>query len=333
MEKKIVKMSLLLPMLFLAIAPNLYGGTLDPSVIGMFPKDVGEFGYADLSEARGFSWFPQLEAQLVPVSLYGFEQFLEVAQLRQSPSIDEVAWARVTVSNADSDPALSGNGQPVAVATGVFDVDAIQFFLDSHNVSSVQIGNHIFYDSGTGSGASDIFFTVVDWKTIAFGPFKQLKRILRIRDGEEDNLLQNEKMMTQIDKANGDGIFWGVLDSSRVGATIGQLVPEAANFPQSRDLIGKMKELLIVVRASSGIELDFQAASASREDAILVSQLLQAGVLLRRYQTNTENNPTLAQLLDTLRITANGNLLDVSLDLTDDQLISLIEHNTFTGNM
>lgn len=324
---------MLLPLLLVAVAPTLYAGTLDISVIGMFPKDVGEFGCVDLTQARELPWFPQLEAQLVPVSLYGFEQFLGAAQMRQTPSIEEVAWARVIASDADSDRAIAGNGQPVAVAIGEFDADAIQFFLDSRKMPAVHVGDHTLYDSGTASGASDAFFTVVDRKTIAFGPLEQLKRILRVRDGEEDNLLQNEKMMMFIDKANGGGVFWGVLDSSRAGATIRQLVPEAANFSQSNDLIGKMKELLIEVKTSSDIEVDFQTTSPSKEDAIVVTQLLQAGVLLRRYQTSAANNPGLAQLLDTVRIVAEDNLLDVSFELTNDQMVSLIEHNTFTHKM
>jgi hypothetical protein len=94
-----------------------------------------------------------------------------------------------------------------------------------------------------------------------------------------------------------------------------------------------LKELLITVKVPGDIELDFQAESASSSDAILISQLLQAGVLMRRYQTNSENNPEMTKLLDALHISANGNLLDISLELTNDQLTSLVEHNTFSMKM
>lgn len=326
-----MRVTRLLLLLLLAITPPLYAGSLDSTVIGMFPTDVGDFGYADLNHARQLSWFPQLEAQLVPVPLFGFEQFLETAQMNQASPITEVAWASVTPSHPDTDNSTSGNGQPVGIAIGDFDADSIKSFLDSRQIHTVLAGNYTIYASGTGSGSSDVFFTFVDSRTIAFGPLEPLKRVLRVRDGEEDNLLQNEKMMTLIDNANGEGIFWGVLDDTGAGRIIEHLVPEAAKFPQSHDLIGKLKEVLITVKADSDIELDFQATSASPSDAIVISQLLQAGVLLRRYQTNTEDNPELGQLLDAIRIAANGNLLQVSLDFTNDQLINLIEHNTFTG--
>ena len=332
MERNIVKMLRLLPLLLLALAPDAYAGSLDSSVMGMFPKDVGEFGCADLSQARQLSWYPQFEAQLVPVSLYAFEQFLEAAQMGQTSPIEEVAWARMTASDADSDRSAAGTGQLVGVAVGEFDADAIQSFLNSRKIPSVQMGNYTLYDAGTGSGASDVFFTVIDWKTIAFGPLQQLKRILNVRRGEEENLLENQTMMTLIDEANGDAMLWGVLDSAHTGGAIGQLVPGVASFPQSQGLIRNMKDLLIVVRVSSDIELELQAASGSKEEAILLSQLLQAAVLLQSYQTSTVN-PSLAQMLNNVSIAANGNSLDVSFILTNAQLINLIEHNTFTGNM
>jgi hypothetical protein len=60
---------------------------------------------------------------------------------------------------------------------------------------------------------------------------------------------------------------------------------------------------------------------------------LQAAILLRSYQTSAENNPALGQLLNTVSIAAKGELLDISLQLTQEQLLSLIEHNTFVMTM
>jgi hypothetical protein len=319
----------ILPLLFLAVAPVLHAGSLDSSIIGMFPKDVTEFGFADLKEARGFSWYPQLEAQLVPVSLYSFEQFLAAAQMRQTPSIDQVAWGRVSGASGASTNRSAGGGQLVAVAVGHFDGDALQYFLSSRKVPSVQAGEYTMYASGAGSGAADVFFAVVDSETIAFGPREPLERVLGVRGGGEENLLESERMIALIDQANGDGIFWGVLDSAQAGRAIAQLIPEAASFPQSRDLIGKMKELLVTVKASSGMEIDFQASSASPSDALLLSQLLQAGLLYRRYRSSQDDSG-LSQILDGVRVAYNGSLLEMSLALTDDQMLSLIEHNTFT---
>ena len=332
-----LKILRLLAVALLACAASMRAGTIDSSVIGMFPKDSGSIGYADLSQARQLSWYPQLEAQVVPVALFGFEQFLKNIQMTQRSPIDQVAWAEVNATSSPSDrpdksanPA-SGGGQPVGVAIGNFDIDTIETYLDSRKIASDKLGNYLLYSSGTGSGAGNIFFTPLDSHTIAFGSLEPLKRLLRTRDGLEDSLLQNEPVMTLIQSANGDCIFWGVLNSASAAGTIQRLVPEAAKFPQSRDLIGSLKQVLITVKAPDNINVELQAASPSSKDAVLLSQLLQAGILVRRSLMAGNDNPEMSKLLDTLQIGANGNNLDITFALSNDQLLSLIEHNTFSG--
>jgi hypothetical protein len=327
----------LLPIALLACVASLRAGPIDSSVIGMFPKDSGGVGYADLSQARQLSWYPQLEAQVVPVALFGFEQLLENIQMTQTSPINQVAWADVSASSSNVGnsskftTSAPGRGQPVGVAIGNFDIDTIETYLDSRKISSFKMGNYLIYSSGTGSGANNIFFTPLDSHSIAFGSLEPLKRVLRTRDGLEDSLLQNEPVMTLIHSANGDCIFWGVLNSASAAGAIQRLVPEAAKFPQSRDLIGKLQQVLITVKAPDNINVELQAASPSTKDAVLLSQLLQAGVLVRRSLMAGDENPEMGKLLDTIQIGANGNNLDIAFAVTNEQLLSLIEHNTFSG--
>ena len=37
-----------------------------PDTIGLFPKDIGEFAYANLKQARAEKWYGQLQEQLLP---------------------------------------------------------------------------------------------------------------------------------------------------------------------------------------------------------------------------------------------------------------------------
>jgi len=122
--------SVIFLVLGLAISPALHAGKLDSSIISMFPKDTSELGYADLNQSRQFSWFPQFEAEFVPGCISGFEKFLETAQVQETPSIGQVAWARVSLSDRGSGR-VSGRpagetGQLVAVAAGQFDDETIK---------------------------------------------------------------------------------------------------------------------------------------------------------------------------------------------------------------
>src|ERR1700674_5765949 len=140
----ISRMSAIFLLLGLAISPALHASALNSSIISMFPKDVSELGYADLSRARQFPWFPQFEAQLVPDSIVGFEKFVESAQVQIPPTIDQVAWARVSLSDRgsgrDAGRPAAESGQLVAIAAGRFDIETIKWFLDSRKVSSVLAG-------------------------------------------------------------------------------------------------------------------------------------------------------------------------------------------------
>ena len=68
-------------------------GTLSTDVIGMFPKEVGEFAYADMKAARSRPWFSQLRDQLLPGNFRQFEQFLTSAGIDPNTQVDEMAWA------------------------------------------------------------------------------------------------------------------------------------------------------------------------------------------------------------------------------------------------
>jgi hypothetical protein len=318
----------LFAMFFLMAAQVLHAGSLDSSVLGMFPENVSECGYADLKTARDFAWFPQFQAQVVPVSLYGFEQFLETAQMQQTPVIEQVAWARISALNTNTSAPLPGSGQLVGVAEGHFDLGAIRSFLSTRQISGLKVGDAVMYGAGTGSGAADVFFVLTSDQTIAFGSRDSLQRLLATVAGEEENLLTNEKMMGLISQVNGDDVFWGVFGAGGAQTAVRQLMPEAAKLPQARDLIGKMKDVSIAVKAPSDLELDFQATSGSPNDAQLLSQLLQVGFLYRQQQSN-QSNPDLAKVLTGARVSANGNQLAVSFEVTSDQMLGLIEHDTF----
>jgi hypothetical protein len=69
----------------------------------------------------------------------------------------------------------------------------------------------------------------------------------------------------------------------------------AAAFPQAGVLLRGMHEILIMVAAPSDIEIDLQAIAASKSDAALLSQLLQAGVLYSSYQS-ANSKPALTKI-------------------------------------
>src|ERR1700692_1320751 len=70
-------------------------GRLGADVIALFPKDVGEFAYADLKKARTLKWYPALEQQMLPEKFKQFEKFLAAAGIDTNTQGDELTWAVV----------------------------------------------------------------------------------------------------------------------------------------------------------------------------------------------------------------------------------------------
>jgi hypothetical protein len=58
--RRLVATGLLVAMA-LAVPKPASAGRLGPDIIALFPKQVGEFAYADLKKARTLKWFPQLK--------------------------------------------------------------------------------------------------------------------------------------------------------------------------------------------------------------------------------------------------------------------------------
>src|SRR6202163_3338336 len=121
-------MALALAMLLLmglATAKNAAAGSLGSDKIALFPKEVGEFAYADLKKARTLKWFPQLKEQLLPERFRQFEKFLASAGVDPNSQVDELAWALVpeglTAKTEGAGSAAVPTGeQIVGVALGTF---------------------------------------------------------------------------------------------------------------------------------------------------------------------------------------------------------------------
>jgi hypothetical protein len=325
--------------LFAAFAlPRTAGAaTLGADKLALFPKETGEFGYADLKQARTMKWFPQLQEQMLPANFKQFEKFLASAGVDPNVQVEELAWGlapeglTAKTENAGSSAVPTGE-QVVGVALGNFTPDATKNYFKQQKLPTFDVRGYTMYAFGTGSGANDLFFMYFDSSTAAFGHRKLLEEMVEVHFGQEDSLLSNDKVYPLIAEANGSGIVWTVLNAAYTRLAMQQLAPEVQQFPDAAKLITRMKNMVIAVNASSGIDGKFQAVCGSVDDANALGQLIQAGLLYKRYQAKTEN-PDLAQLLDQATVTPGGDRVVLRMTLTDAQMTSLIQHNTFALKM
>jgi hypothetical protein len=329
----------ILAALALATPKPARAGRLGPDIIALFPKDIGEFAYADLKKARTLKWFPQLQEQMLPERFRQFEKFLASAGVDPNSQVDELAWALVAdgmTGKTDGAPSAAASvptgEEVVGVALGNFNPGSTESYFKQQKLPTFKARGYTMYAFGTGSGPNDLFFLFIDSNTAAFGHRSLLEKMVEVRFGTEEGLMSNEKFFPLINEANGSGVVWAVLNPAYTRLAMQQLAPEVEQFPEAAKLVARMQNMIINVDASSGVDGKFQAVCGSSEDANTLGQLLQAGFLYKRYQAQ-KDNPDLAQLLDQARVTPAGDRVMLSMSLSDDQITALIRKNTFALKM
>jgi len=306
----------------LAIAPQpSSAGSLSTAIIGMFPKDVGEFTYADLKTARKYPWFPQLREQLLPSRFRDFEKFLASAGVDPNAQVDEVAWAGISATKTTGE-------EVVGVALGSFDPSSSEIRFKAQKMPMIDVHGFHLYAFGSGSGTDDILFMFIDSNTAAFGHRAALEKLIDVRTGAAESLLTNDLLFPLINEANGNGVVWAVLDKTYAHFAMQQLLPEASQFPQAAPILGRVRAMTITVDADKGLDARFQAVCASPDDANLLAAGLQGALMMRRYQ-EAGSHPDLAGALDQVQVGPAGDRLKIDAPVTQDQLMSLIKSRTF----
>ncbi|HUJ83115.1 MAG TPA: hypothetical protein VLW83_14615 [Candidatus Acidoferrales bacterium] len=300
-------------------------GTLSTDVIGMFPREVGEFAYADMKAARSRPWFSQLRDQLLPGNFRQFEQFLTSAGIDPNTQVDEMAWAIIPASK-------DGGEQILGVALGGFSPSATEEKLKAQKVPAVEVHGYHLYAFGSGAGSSDILFFFLDSNTAAFGNRSALEKLIDVHFGGSESLLRNEQMFPLIKEANGKGTIWAALDEHYTHLAMQQLLPQASQFPQASAIIDRLKAMEIYVQADRGVDAHFQAVCNSVDDANVLAAAAQAGVMYRRYQ-EAQSHPEVAKALDSVSIAPAGDRLRVEIPITEDQLNGLIKSHSFVLQM
>lgn len=307
-----------------ALAPTTArGGTLSTAIISMFPKDMSEFAYADLKQARQLSWFTEVQQQMLPANFREFEQFLRSAGIDPVMQVDEMAWGAESANSKHP-------YEIVGVALGQFSPDTTEARFAAQKIPVVQSRGYKLWAFGSGAGPSDIFFMFFDNNTAAFGQRDLLQRLIDVRFGAAESLLNNSLIFPLIQNANGNGTIWAVLDQANTRLALQQLLPQASQFPQAEAILSRIHAMEIHVQAGDGIDAKFQAVCASPEDANQLAAMMQGGIVLRRYQIQ-QSDPDLAQALSNVTVSPAGDRLNVEAPVSNDQLAGLIRSRAFAA--
>src|SRR3981189_1187469 len=273
----------------LAVPKPARAGRLGTDIIALFPKEIGEFAYADLKKARTLKWFPQLQEQMLPDRFRQFEKFLASAGVDPNSQVDELAWGLVAEGMTAKTEGVGSTEVPtgeeiVGVALGTYNPNSTEAFFKQQKLSTFKSRGYTLYAFGTGSGANDLFFFFIDSNTAAFGHRAVLEKMIEVRFGGEEGLLRNDKLFPLINEANGSGVVWAVLNPAYTRLAMQQLAPQIQQFPEAAKLVTRMQNLILNIQASGGIDGKFQAVCGSVDDANTMAQLMQLAIAYQQYQ-------------------------------------------------
>src|SRR5438874_4091481 len=308
-----------------------------PDTIALFPKNIGEFAYANLKQARSQKWFPQLQEQMLPERFKQFEKFLASAGVDPNSQVEELAWGLiaegVTAKTEGTGSAAVPTGEEiVGIALGSYNPESTEAYFKAQKLPTFKSHGLTMYAFGGGAGANDLFFLFLDSNTAAFGHRSELEKMLDVRYGGGEGLLHNEKFYSLINEANGSGVVWAVLNPAYTRLAMKQLAPQIQQFPEAAKLVTRMQNLILSIQASGGIDGKFQAVCGSPDDANTLAQLMQLAFVYQQYQAK-QQNPEMADLLGQAQVNQSGDRVVLRLALTDDQMTSLIKKNTFALKM
>jgi hypothetical protein len=308
-----------------------------PDTIALFPKNIGEFAYANLKQARSQKWFPQLQEQMLPERFRQFEKFLASAGVDPNSQVEELAWGLIAEGVTDKTSGTGSTAVPtgeeiVGVALGSYNPESTEAYFKAQKLPTFKSHGFTMYAFGSGAGSNDLFFLFLDSNTAAFGHRSELEKMLEVRYGGAEGLLRNEKMYSLINEANGSGVVWAVLNPAYTRLAMKQLAPQIQQFPEAAKLVTRMQNLILNIQASGGIDGKFQAICGSTDDANTLAQLMQLAFVYQQYQAK-QQNPELADLLGQAQVNPSGDRVVLRLALTDDQMTSLIKKNTFALKM
>ena len=310
---------------------------LGADTIALFPKNIGEFAYANLKQARSQKWFPQLQEQMLPERFRQFEKFLASAGVDPNSQVEELAWGLIAEgvtakTEGTGSTAVPTGEEIVGVALGSYNPGSTEAYFKAQKLPTFKSHGFTMYAFGSGAGANDLFFLFIDSNTAAFGHRDVLDKMLDVRYGGAEGLLRNEKMYSLISEANGSGVVWAVLNPAYTRLAMQQLAPQIQQFPEAAKLVTRMQNLILNIQASGGIDGKFQAVCGSVDDANTMAQLMQLAIAYQQYQAK-QQNAELADLLGQAQVNPAGDRLIVRLALTDDQMAALIKKNTFAFKM
>ena len=180
--------------------------SLLPRVLALYPQEAGELVFVDLRQARGSTYFAQLEAQVLPQSFRDLEQVARTLGVDFSRNVDRLSWAYVDTTGNISQSALMG------VAEGSFDPVAVSKIIRERKLPVSRYAGVRLFSAGNTESGREFVFAFTQTSECVFGFREDVQAMLTRAAEAGTNVMNNDKMRQLVDEVNYNSPIWAVMN-------------------------------------------------------------------------------------------------------------------------
>lgn len=222
--------------------------------------------------------------------------------------------------------AREGEGPPIgdmsAVVTGSFDGAKLRRTLKDSGMPAERHGEVEVFQMVIVEGRCRFCIAVLDDTTAAFGDGEALRAIAESRSDRAKALSSNADARRLLGRIDPRAAVWGFASGKDLSAPIAGLIGRIRGTSAESPALSSITDLSFFVLTRESITLAMDALAASKEDALLVADVLEGAGAVGKIALK-QAKPDAADLLSTFKVEVDDELIRASASVPSQRLLAL----------
>jgi hypothetical protein len=304
--------AILLPFL----APPLCAQSVPDTTLALLPAEAGELAYADLRALRQSPHYRVLHDSYLPDRLRQLEAEALSLGIDFEAQAQQLSWAYV---------AGQGGVDLISVAEGNFSPSQVAEKAQALKLPVSKASGQTVIGLGKNDLGQEFAITFPTPGKLVFGTRTQVESLLARAASGAPGILQNQTLAPLLAEANGRNPIWSVMDQRFAVLEIQNAAPAAASRPEAQTLLNGLRAAIARATLGSDLSSSMTFLCMNTSEAQLLGAVAQAGFTLTAIEQSTQN-ADLAAALRSAVVEQQGDRVDVKLNLTQPQLVTLLAH-------
>jgi hypothetical protein len=304
------------------VAPSARAQSLPDSTLALYPPEAGELAFADLHTLRQSPHYRIIHDSYFPPRLRQLESQALSMGIDYEAQAQQVSWAYLVTP--------SGGIELISISEGNFAPSTVMDRARALKLTSSEFAGKTVIAMGQNEAGQAFALAFPESSKLVFGTRDQVEALLTRASTGSPGFLQNQTLSPLLLEANGRGSVWSVMDQRFAALEIRTIAPDAAGRPEAQTLLNNLRAA--VARATLGNDLSSTASFLCNDasQAALLAAVAQAGFAL--YATAESNqNPDMAAALHAAVVQQQGERVELTLNLTQSQVGTLLAHSLPAG--